>query len=156
MSKFTNGLLRSNIHRVVPAPGQQARVSKYSVVYFMRPEDEVLLKRLEGSDVIPPLKEGEMEDNVMSKDWVIRRALGRRMDGNVGKGWSDSEGTEGGVIARARRVEEYNLERLGGFVYMKITGEEIKSLVNLYYHNVYFPWFYMSSRTFVIPKVCAG
>jgi hypothetical protein len=38
---------------------------------------------------------------------------------------------KGGVIARARGVEEYNLERLGEFVYMKIIGEEIKFLVNL-------------------------
>ncbi|EED22981.1 oxidoreductase, 2OG-Fe(II) oxygenase family, putative [Talaromyces stipitatus ATCC 10500] len=76
--KFTNGLLRSNIHRVISSPGEQARSTRYSLVYFSRPEDNVLLKRLEGSAVIPPLPEGVVEEDVSSKDWVIRRALANR------------------------------------------------------------------------------
>ena len=106
MSKFTNGLLRSNIHRVVSAPGQQANVSIYSVVYFSRPEDEVLLKRLDGSDIISPLKEGEVEEDVMSKEWVIRRALGIRVGGNVDPQWSASKGTEDG---RFWSLEAWNM-----------------------------------------------
>ncbi|MCJ1321121.1 hypothetical protein MMC15_006465 [Xylographa vitiligo] len=91
LSKFTGGLLRSNIHRVVPAPGEQARLPKFSVVYFSRPEDEVLLKRLGGGDVIPPLGPGELEEAIPSKEWVIRRAMGRRVGGNVEEGWSGTE-----------------------------------------------------------------
>ncbi|MCJ1249981.1 hypothetical protein MMC30_007207 [Trapelia coarctata] len=98
LSMFTGGLLRSNIHRVVAAPGAQRAVSKYSVVYFMRPEDAVVLKRLEGGDVIPALKEGEMEEAVASKDWVLRRALGRRVGGNVGNAWRGTEGTDAGRL----------------------------------------------------------
>ena len=72
------------MHRVMPPPGKQASVAKYSVVYFSRPEDEVLLRRLEGGDVIPELGEGEGEEEVVrSKDWILRRAMGRRVDGNV-------------------------------------------------------------------------
>ncbi|MCJ1395457.1 hypothetical protein MMC18_008343 [Xylographa bjoerkii] len=96
MSKFTGGLLRSNIHRVLPAPGEQAKVAKYSVVYFSRPEDEVLLKRLGGGDVIPELEDGETEEAVPSKEWVLRRALGRRVGGNVEEGWSGTESVGGG------------------------------------------------------------
>ena len=79
MVKFTNGLLRSNIHRVSSPPGEQADRTRYSLVYFNRPEDHVLLRRLEGSDSIPPLAEGEEEEQINSKDWIIRRALGSRV-----------------------------------------------------------------------------
>jgi isopenicillin N synthase-like dioxygenase len=75
MVKFTNGLLRSNIHRVVSPPEEQAKETRYSLVYFARPEDEVVLKRLEGSDVIPPLKEGQSEEGRNSKDWIKLQAM---------------------------------------------------------------------------------
>ncbi|PGG95268.1 hypothetical protein AJ79_10157 [Helicocarpus griseus UAMH5409] len=79
MVKFTNGLLRSNIHRVVSPPGSQAETTRYSLVYFSRPEEDVILKRLQGSDCIPPLAPGEEEEEIKSKDWIIRRALGNRV-----------------------------------------------------------------------------
>lgn len=94
MVKFTNGLLRSNIHRVVAPPGEQGDFTRFSLVYFCRPADEVLLRRLEGSDRIPQLGDGVEEEVVCSRDWIIRRALGNRVrvpDGiDVGK----SRGTE--------------------------------------------------------------
>ncbi|KAL4872588.1 hypothetical protein BDV12DRAFT_182930 [Aspergillus spectabilis] len=80
MVKFTNGLLRSNIHRVVSPPGAQAESTRYSLVYFSRPEDDVPLRRLGGSSRIPELEEGVVEEAINSKDWIIRRALGRRID----------------------------------------------------------------------------
>ncbi|PGH19571.1 hypothetical protein AJ80_03907 [Polytolypa hystricis UAMH7299] len=79
MVKFTNGLLRSNIHRVVSPPGLQAETTRYSLVYFARPQNDVVLKRLEGSTRIPPLPEGIVEEEVKSQDWIIRRALGNRV-----------------------------------------------------------------------------
>ncbi|KAF5131177.1 2-oxoglutarate-dependent dioxygenase gloE [Metarhizium anisopliae] len=75
--KFSNGLLRSNIHRVVEPPGDQAACARYSLVYFSRPEDHVVLRRLEGRRV-PPLPEGVVEEAVTSEAWVLRRALGSR------------------------------------------------------------------------------
>jgi len=88
MVKFMNGLLRSNIHRVVAPPGIQGQEIRYSVVYFARPGDEVVLKRLEGSDVIPELKEGEKEEENNSKDWILLQALRLR---EVKDGMSDGE-----------------------------------------------------------------
>ncbi|KAK5445207.1 hypothetical protein LTS15_010298 [Exophiala xenobiotica] len=79
MVKFTNGLLRSNIHRVVAPPGKQAEYTRYSLVYFNRPENEVMLKRLNTSEMIPPLEHDEVEEEINSKDWIIRRALGHRI-----------------------------------------------------------------------------
>ncbi|KIW63865.1 hypothetical protein PV04_08837 [Phialophora macrospora] len=80
MVKFTNGLLRSNIHRVVAPPGEQANYTRYSLVYFNRPENDVKLKRLEGSEKIPPLEEGAAEEDINSNDWILRRALGHRIE----------------------------------------------------------------------------
>ncbi|KAK2616968.1 hypothetical protein QQS21_000057 [Conoideocrella luteorostrata] len=77
--KFTNGLLRSNIHRVVSPPGEQVNCTRYSLVYFNRPEDHVILRRLANSDRIPRLPDGVVEEEVTSKDWIIRRALGSRI-----------------------------------------------------------------------------
>ncbi|KAF1849159.1 Clavaminate synthase-like protein [Cucurbitaria berberidis CBS 394.84] len=83
--KFSNGLLRSNIHRVVAPPGGQGGVTRYSLVYFCRPEDDVLLKGVvEG-------EEGEGKEVVTAKEWILRRALGRRKV----DGWAGSGGTEG-------------------------------------------------------------
>ncbi|KAH8820729.1 hypothetical protein F5884DRAFT_58795 [Xylogone sp. PMI_703] len=47
MVKFTNGELKSAKHRVVPAPGEQVHNDRYSVVYFVRPADDVWMEPLE-------------------------------------------------------------------------------------------------------------
>lgn len=94
MVKFTNGLLRSNIHRVVAPPGAQAEETRYSLVYFARPEDRVMLRRLDGSDLIPAMAEGQVEEEINSKDWIIRRALGRRVDVAKEIDFEKSAGTE--------------------------------------------------------------
>jgi isopenicillin N synthase-like dioxygenase len=87
--KFSNGQLRSNIHRVVAPPGRQGEVTRYSLVYFCRPEDDVVLRSLVGS--------GEEEsEQVTAKEWILRRALGRREKG----GWEKSGGTEEGSMRR--------------------------------------------------------
>jgi isopenicillin N synthase-like dioxygenase len=87
MVRFTNGLLRSNLHRVVAPPGEQVGWTRYAVVYFARPGDEVPLRRVEGSrGVIAPLAEGVMEEEgVSSKEHIRRMALGKRVGVDLGK-----------------------------------------------------------------------
>ncbi|KAM0722655.1 hypothetical protein Q7P37_002096 [Cladosporium fusiforme] len=82
--RFTAGVLRSNLHRVVDAPGAQAGSERMSLVYFARPEDDVVLRVVEGSEVV---EGGESEEEEGEG-----RALGRRVGGD----WAGSEGTEGG------------------------------------------------------------
>lgn len=94
MVKFTNGLLRSNIHRVAAPPGIQGDSTRYSLVYFARPEDSVMLRRLDGSDLIPPIEKDQVEEEISSKDWIIRRALGRRVDLHKDIDYEKSAGTE--------------------------------------------------------------
>ena len=57
------------------------------------------MKRLEGSDMIPPLADGEEEEAIKSKDWIIRRALGHRANlrkdaASAAAEWDKSLGTE--------------------------------------------------------------
>ena len=59
MVKFTAGVLRSNLHRVVSPPGEQEGETRMSLVYFARPEDEVMLRALEGSRMIDEKKRAQ-------------------------------------------------------------------------------------------------
>lgn len=78
-------------------PGAQAGTTRYSLVYFSRPEDEVLLGPLVGSPIVKERVEAErrkgvVEERVLnSKEWIYKRAMGRR---GVGR-FEDSNGTEG-------------------------------------------------------------
>lgn len=83
--KFSGGILRSNLHRVVAPPGEQARETRYSLVYFMRPGDEVVLRRVEGG-LVPALKEGEVEEEVTSKGWIGDKAQAGKVGGTGGGG----------------------------------------------------------------------
>ncbi|KAI9726899.1 MAG: hypothetical protein M1828_000247 [Chrysothrix sp. TS-e1954] len=96
MVKLTGGVLRSNMHRVVNPPGdEQGKMVRTSLVYFARPRDEVVLKKLQGSKVVDEwvgrgngVEEGEEE--VTAREWTLRRALGRRSLDS----WIKSGGTE--------------------------------------------------------------
>lgn len=77
--KWTGGVLASGRHRVVPAPGEQGRFDRYSIVYFVRPEDKAPLKRLEAPGIPKISAGGEEEEPINAKAWIIRqaRALGQ-------------------------------------------------------------------------------
>ncbi|KAI7298725.1 Clavaminate synthase-like protein [Hortaea werneckii] len=97
MVKFTAGVLRSNIHRVVSPPHGQEHMTRMSLVYFARPEDDVVLKALEASEMVKTKRmdqrrEGRDDEEITAKDWVLRRALGRRVGGD----YATSGGTEAG------------------------------------------------------------
>ncbi|KAL9002897.1 MAG: hypothetical protein Q9188_004203 [Gyalolechia gomerana] len=52
MEVFTNGVLKSGLHRVIKAPGQQRVHDKYSVLIVARPEDQTPMKAFK-SPMIP-------------------------------------------------------------------------------------------------------
>ena len=74
--KFTAGILRSNVHRVVPAPYPQDGLDRLSLVFFSRPEDDVVLRRLKGGviDAQPVVEKDEVE--MTSEEWIWRRSVG--------------------------------------------------------------------------------
>lgn len=73
--KWTGGVLCSGRHRVVPAPGEQGKFDRYSIVYFVRPEDGAILKRLEAPG-IPKIEAGQEEPEINAKQWILQQARG--------------------------------------------------------------------------------
>ena len=75
--KFTNGVLCSGRHRVVPAPLEQGLYPRFSIVYFLRPEDDCLLKQLRA----PSIPDGPDEEGVRAKEWILQQsiALGNKL-----------------------------------------------------------------------------
>ncbi len=77
MVKFTAGLLRSNVHRVVPPIGEQASHVRNSPVYFTRPEDTVILKRLPGGIIDSQPISAEPEPEYTADQWIMMKGTGQ-------------------------------------------------------------------------------
>ncbi|KAF7339074.1 Clavaminate synthase-like protein [Mycena venus] len=98
---FSGGILRSNLHRVVNPPGAQGSLDRYSLVYFTRPADSVVLRAL--TDESPLIADAvahasdpkRFEPGVTALEWLTRRIKNRRAANQKGLGaWLDSGGTE--------------------------------------------------------------
>lgn len=75
--KLTAGLLKSNIHRVAPAPGAQAGLPRYSLVYFAHPNDDCELTPVQGGLVDTAVRgPAEQGQPITAADWTTRRSLG--------------------------------------------------------------------------------
>jgi isopenicillin N synthase-like dioxygenase len=88
MVKFTNGALKSAKHRVVTAPGEQRQCERYSIVYFVRPHDEALMKPVERFEkgenvkVGGKVSVGDGDGKIYTAgEWMSRRAM--QMMGNL-------------------------------------------------------------------------
>ncbi|RWA03171.1 hypothetical protein EKO27_g11934 [Xylaria grammica] len=66
MTKMTNGLLKSALHRVGPLPGS-SMPERYSLAYLMRPEGTTLLRPLDSPLIHRPETE---ETPVTSSEWI--------------------------------------------------------------------------------------
>lgn len=102
LSIFTGGLCRSNIHRVVPPPGEQRKFTRWSLVYFIRPAyDTPLYPLVSQSSLIaqavekdPVMKAMDPTKGETAGSWFKRRILMQRVNNrNLGT-WADSRGTE--------------------------------------------------------------
>lgn len=51
--QWSGGILHSNMHRVVNAPGLQAESERYSFAYVLKPDNEAPMRRLVGPEVEP-------------------------------------------------------------------------------------------------------
>lgn len=78
MVEWSAGILRSNMHRVTWAPGDQAKAMRYSLAYLVRPASDCPMKRLSGEEsLIPAREDGEEEDSAMlARDWEAHRVSG--------------------------------------------------------------------------------
>ncbi|KAJ7626860.1 Clavaminate synthase-like protein [Roridomyces roridus] len=81
---LSGGILRSNIHRVVAPPGDQAAFERYSLVYFTRPANTVVLRALaEDSSMIAEAVESapdpkRFDPGATALEWLTRRVRERR------------------------------------------------------------------------------
>ncbi|MCJ1471416.1 hypothetical protein MMC13_000055 [Lambiella insularis] len=87
--KLTNGAIRSNLHRVTYAPGDQAVCDRYALAYFTRPEDDVKMERLcSGGGTW--MGDDEEETTFTVKEWVAYRTKLYRRDGAQMQSWGGS------------------------------------------------------------------
>lgn len=101
--KFTAGLLRSNIHRVVPPLGEQASLPRNSLVYFSRPEDKVVLKRMR-SPVIDMQPASELEEpELTAHEWIMAKGSGKFPGVYTIKGFEYHD-KDAAVVAAPREV----------------------------------------------------
>jgi len=100
LSIFSGGILRSNMHRVVPPPGAQSHFERWSLVFFTRPGNSVVLRALvEESSIIASqvakTPEKNFETGSTAFDWFARRIKYQRINNRKGpETWRASRGTE--------------------------------------------------------------
>ncbi|KAH9172173.1 hypothetical protein EDB89DRAFT_1000422 [Lactarius sanguifluus] len=100
MAILSAGILRSNLHRVVPPPKPQASFDRWSLVFFTRPKNSVPLAPLikesiliaEAAALAP---EGQYATGSTAGEWFRRRIQNRRIKNQRGtETWMASRGTE--------------------------------------------------------------
>ncbi|RYP08958.1 hypothetical protein DL764_001569 [Monosporascus ibericus] len=70
MVQWTGGILRSNVHRINYAPGQQRYVDRYSLAILVRPERNASMMKRTGGEI------GDMEDNGLTAwEWEVKKAM---------------------------------------------------------------------------------
>ncbi|KAH9949157.1 Clavaminate synthase-like protein [Amylocystis lapponica] len=98
---LSGGLLKSNLHRVVPAPGAQAVLERWSVAFFLRPGDSTPLHAL--ADESPLIDESVkvqpnqkiFQSGETQRQWFLRRTKLMRAKNRTGaETWRASRGTE--------------------------------------------------------------
>ncbi|TBU22663.1 Clavaminate synthase-like protein [Dichomitus squalens] len=100
MTIFSGGILRSNLHRVVPPPKEQGKYERWSLVFFTRPGNSVLLRPLSDespmiAEAIAKLPFGKYNTGATAKDWFARRIRNQRIKNRTGpETWRSSRGTE--------------------------------------------------------------
>lgn len=88
MAILSGGILRSNLHRVVPPPKYQSSYDRWSLVFFTRPGNSTFLSALKNES--PMIKEaveradargerGKYETGVTSGEWFARRIKNQRI-----------------------------------------------------------------------------
>ncbi|KZT65767.1 Clavaminate synthase-like protein [Daedalea quercina L-15889] len=117
---FSGGILRSNMHRVVAPPKEQAKFERYSLVFFTRASDSAELRALVDAS---PLIAGAVAKTsnaqarfwpgVTAKEWLQRRVRNQRIKNFSGpesfKTWLGTE--DYSSIAKAGAISEGTVAR---------------------------------------------
>ncbi|EKM58766.1 uncharacterized protein PHACADRAFT_248843 [Phanerochaete carnosa HHB-10118-sp] len=101
LSLFSGGILRSNLHRVVTPPREQATHERWSLVFFSRPNNSAELRAL--ADLSPVVAAAvraapdpaKFETGQTARAWFARRIKNQRIKNRTGpETWRASRGTE--------------------------------------------------------------
>lgn len=95
---WSDGELKSTIHRVANPPGDQAKWTRYSLAYFTRPNHDVQMKPL-GRKIVPA---DAAKEYPTFKEWALRRAMAGRSDTFKEGNWEKGQGTEAVMSTKAR------------------------------------------------------
>ncbi|PSS35544.1 hypothetical protein PHLCEN_2v1507 [Hermanssonia centrifuga] len=85
MAVFSGGILRSNMHRVVTPPKDQANYERWSLVFFTRPANHIVLRALaEESPLIAEAVSSapdpsKFETGQTAQEWFRRRIMYQRI-----------------------------------------------------------------------------
>ncbi|KAJ3561262.1 hypothetical protein NP233_g10301 [Leucocoprinus birnbaumii] len=104
LSIFSGGILRSNMHRVVPPPGAQSAYERWSIVFFTRPSNNKVLRALiESSPAISAAVKANPQNtgtNSTAGEWFSRRIKYQKIENRKGpETWMSSRGTEANPTA---------------------------------------------------------
>lgn len=69
MVQWTGGILRSNMHRIRFAPGQQRFVDRYSVAILVRPNRDASMRSLVGPS------DGGTDDGLTAWEWEVKQMM---------------------------------------------------------------------------------
>ncbi|KAH9918577.1 Clavaminate synthase-like protein [Epithele typhae] len=100
MAIFSGGILRSNLHRVVPPPKEQGKLERWSLVFFTRPGNSQVLRPLSEdctmiAEAAAKDTTGRLNTGSTSAEWFSRRIKNQRIKNRTGpETWRSSRGTE--------------------------------------------------------------
>ncbi|KAI0751908.1 Clavaminate synthase-like protein [Daedaleopsis nitida] len=100
MTIFSGGILRSNLHRVVPPPKEQGKYERWSLVFFTRPGNSVELRPLSDespiiAEAVSNVPDAKYNTGCTAQDWFARRIRNQRIKNRTGpETWRSSRGTE--------------------------------------------------------------
>jgi len=100
LAVYSGGVLRSNLHRVVRAPGDQGNYERYSVVFFSRPGNSRVLRALvEDSalvaDAVQKNPDPIFNTGQTASEWFTRRLEYMKVHNRKGpEAWATGRGTE--------------------------------------------------------------
>lgn len=70
MVQWTGGILRSNVHRINYAPGQQKTVDRYSLAILARAQHDGSMKNIMGGE-----ESSTEDDNLTAWEWEVKKAM---------------------------------------------------------------------------------
>ena len=72
--EWSGGILRSNMHRVTYAPGEQADCVRYSMAYLVRGNKSVNMKRFQSPLIRTAAEDGDTEMDIPCEQWELQKS----------------------------------------------------------------------------------